>query len=266
LPVDARAEAAQKQRAESYDVSMADIATARSPIFNPQPRIERVALPGGAFCLVIDDALVEPERIRDFAIAHAAEFRNVDFNAYPGTYLMPPPMLAEALRVFFIQHLRRFFGARRVVNAHCRYGLVTLPPAELRPFQWFCHRDNQYVPPGEAIQASVLYLFADSALGGTSFYETSMSPDALTAFYTDANTFSNDAFANKYDLVPGYMTRSNRYFTRTGGVPARWNRLIFYDGSLLHSGDIFAPERLSADPARGRLTFNGFFVSRCNAA
>src|SRR6516225_8869325 len=109
-----------------------------TPIFNPQPRIERVDLPGGAFCLVVDDALVEPERVAQFAIARTNEFRLVDFNQYPGTYLMPPHALSEALRLFFIEHLRRYFDARRVVTAHCRFGLVTLPPAALRPSQWFC--------------------------------------------------------------------------------------------------------------------------------
>ncbi|HEY8011775.1 MAG TPA: DUF6445 family protein [Rudaea sp.] len=245
---------------------MANIATTTSPIFNTSPRIERVALSGGAFCLVIDDALVEPERVAGFALAQAREFRNVDFNAYPGTYLMPLPELVEALRVFFIQHLRRFFDARRVVSAHCRYSLVTLEPNALRPYQWFCHRDNQRVVPGESIQASVLYLFRDAALGGTGFYEPAIPPDALTAFYVDANTLSVEAFAGKYGLEPGYICDSTRYFTKIGSVPAKWNRLIFYDGSLLHSGDIRAPERLSTDPARGRLTFNGFFVSRRNAA
>jgi len=61
------------------------------------------------------------------------------------------------------------------------------------------------------------------------------------------------------------MIGSNRYFDRVASVPARWNRLIFYDGSLLHSGDIAAPDRLSADPQLGRLTLNGFFTCRRNA-
>jgi len=236
-----------------------------APIFNPTPRIERVAFGDSGFCLVIDDALVEPERAREFAVANAAAFRNVDFNAYPGTYLMASAGLDLALRDFFAQHLRRFFDARRVLEMHCRFSMVTMRPEALRPFQWFCHRDNQSVPPQQSIQASVLYLFDDTALGGTSFYESAMPPAELAAFYRDANTLRPDAFARKYDLAPGYQCASNRYFTKIGSVPARWNRLIFYDGSLLHSGDIFAPEKLSADPARGRLTFNGFFTSRRNA-
>lgn len=245
---------------------MADTATTASSIFNAQPRIERVTLADGGFCLVIDDALLEPERVRDFAVARAHEFRNVDFNAYPGTYLMAPTHINAALHAFFVQHLRRHFDARRVVSMHCRYSMVTLRPEQLRPYQWFCHRDNMNAPPEQSNQASVLYLFDDAGLGGTSFYEPTMSPMDFAAFNRDASTLSADAFASKHDLVPGYLCESNRYFTKTGSIPARWNRLIFYDGSILHSGDILAPERLSTDPTRGRLTLNGFFTSRRNAS
>jgi hypothetical protein len=62
------------------------------------------------------------------------------------------------------------------------------------------------------------------------------------------------------------MNDGNRYFRKVGGIDAKWNRLIFYDGDILHSGDIPAPERLSADPLTGRLTLNGFFTSRRNLA
>ncbi len=237
-----------------------------APFFNPSPRIERVTLANGGFCLVIDDALAQPERIREFAVTNSAAFRNVDFNAYPGTYLMPSAGLDNALRDFFAQHLRRFFDARRVVSMHCRFSMVTLRPEALRPYQWFCHRDNQSVPASQSIQASVLYLFYDAVLGGTSFYEPAIAPAEFASFNRDANTLPADAFASKYDLAPGYLCESNRYFTKVGSIPARWNRLIFYDGSILHSGDIFAPGKLSADPAHGRLTFNGFFTSRRNAS
>ena len=66
----------------------------------------------------------------------------------------------------------------------------------------------------------------------------------------------------RYDMQPGYLYESNRYFERVAGVPAKWNRLIFYDGGVLHSGDIREPEKMSPDPRAGRLTLNGFFTSR----
>ena len=39
-----------------------------------------------------------------------------------------------------------------------------------------------------------------------------------------------------------------------------------YSGTVFHSGDISAPERLRDDPRTGRLTLNGFLICRRNLA
>lgn len=233
--------------------------------FNPEPRIERVALGRGHWCYVIDDALQDPRALVDHAVQQRAAFHEVDFNAYPGILLPTPGPISHAVGDFFVQHLRRLFDARRVVHMHTRLALVTVPPAQLRPRQQLCHRDSVGIDPGQSIQASVLYLFHDEALGGTSFYEPTVSERDAAILFHEADTLAPDAFYRKYPIERGYMAGSNRYFAKVASVPARWNRLIFYDGSLLHSGDIAAPDRLSADPRLGRLTLNGFFTCRRRA-
>lgn len=112
----------------------------------------------------------------------------------------------------------------------------------------------------------MLYLFRDTTLGATSFYAPSRPRDEIARLLDDSAKLSNAAFTERYGIEPGYIATSNAYFERVGGVEPRFNRLIFYDGSVLHSGDIRSPQKLSDDPARGRLTFNGFFVSRRHAA
>src|SRR5262245_33064865 len=97
-------------------------------LFNPRPRIEAMCFANGQVCHVIDDALVAPERVRAQACAQGAAFRSVDFNAYPGIYLIAPDELQHALRDFFIEHIRHLFDARRVLDMHCRWSMVTLPP------------------------------------------------------------------------------------------------------------------------------------------
>lgn len=241
------------------------VAFAQSP-FNPRAQIQTVELANGAVCHVVDDALAEPERFVEWAALHREAFRPVDFNAYPGCFLMMPAPVEAALETFFTEHMRARFDARRLVQMHCRLSMVTLQPASLRPYQWLCHSDRAGLDRTQSIQASVLYLFKDEELGGTSFYEPARPADEIAALFADATTLSNAAFSARHGIEPGYMHASNAYFTHIGGIRARWNRMIFYDGSLLHSGDIFAPERLSDDPERGRLTFNGFFVSRRRAA
>jgi len=233
--------------------------------FNPRPSIERVDLANGHACYVVDDALLEPEHLLYWAAAQRGAFRPVDFNAYPGTYLMLPEPLNHLLQAFFNRHMRGLFDARRLVQMHSRLAMVTLPPQALRPYQWLCHSDNFALERSQSIQASVLYLFKDIELGGTSFYESVQSPEETMQLFADSAAMGGEAFTRRYGIRPGYMHASNAYFNRVGSVAARWNRLIFYDGSLLHSGDITAPDKLSVDPSKGRLTWNGFFTCRRNA-
>ena len=58
---------------------------------------------------------------------------------------------------------------------------------------------------------------------------------------------------------PRYMTESNDVAELLYTVPARFNRFVFYSGDIPHTGAITAPELLSADPKKGRLTLNLFF-------
>jgi uncharacterized protein DUF6445 len=234
-------------------------------MFNPNPKLQIVPLKNGNRCVVIDDALIDPELLIHSVAYQSEPFRPVDFNAYPGIYLFAPPAVVEALKDFFTQHVRRLFDARRTLQTHCRYSMVTLPAHALRPYQWMCHRDSQSIDAHESIQASVLYLFKDESLGGTSFYEPARSEEETALLFSDATALSPEDFTTKYAIKPGYLHRSNQYFRQVGSVAAKWNRLIFYDGSMLHSGDIFAPEKLTPDPLKGRLTLNGFFTSRRNA-
>jgi hypothetical protein len=215
---------------------------------------------------VIDDAVLEPERLVAFAASNADAFHSVDYNAYPGVLLPTPGEISVALDDFFRQHIRRRFDARRIVHMHSRLALVTLAPQSLRPWQSLCHCDNVGIDPQYSMQASVLYLFRDAGMGGTSFYEPTRSAQETALLFHDANTLPVEVFEQKRALGRGYMLTSNPYFRQTASVPAKWNRLIFYDGGVLHSGDIVAPDRLSADPLAGRLTLNGFFTCRRNAA
>jgi hypothetical protein len=234
--------------------------------FNPDPRIERVPIVEGQWCYVIDDALRDPERLMQFASGQRSEFHIVDYNAYPGLLLPTPGEISEKLNAFFVERLRGLFDARRVVHMHSRLAMVTLPPEQLRPYQRICHRDTMSPDPQHSLQASVLYLFRDESLGGTSFYLPNLAQDETRRLFNDAANLPNAEFMRRYDIQPGYLCESNRYFDRVANVPAKWNRLIFYDGGLLHSGDIREPDRMSPDPRAGRLTLNGFFTSRRRAA
>jgi Family of unknown function (DUF6445) len=231
-------------------------------MFNSAARFDTVRFANGQACLIVDEALREPERLVAFASEHCTDFSPVNFNAYPGIFLPVPEAMVAALADFFNLRIRRHFDARRLLHMHCRLSMVTLAPADLVPTQCLAHRDQPTLDPGHSIQASILYLFRDPGLGGTSFYEPARPEEEIRRLSADAMTMAPAEFFATYGLAPRYLGESNAWFTHVGRVNARWNRCIFFDGYALHSGDIPQPERLTGDPLTGRLTFNGFFTSR----
>ena len=70
--------------------------------------------------------------------------------------------------------------------------------------------------------------------------------------------FLRERFATFRDAAR-YMTESNDVADRIHTVAPRFNRFVFYSGDIPHTGAIEAPELLSHDPRRGRLTLNLFF-------
>ncbi len=235
-------------------------------MFTRKPHIQAVPLFGGHECLIVDDVLQAPEQWLRYAVERHAQFYEGPPNAYPGLELRMPDDISAKLDDFFREHIRARLGARRTLRMYSRLSLVTTPPHALEPRQWLCHRDSQQVQPGECIAASVGYLFHEATLGGTHFFRPKKSALETAHLVHDSSTLSREAFTEKHGITARYFTESNAYFERVYTAPAQFNRMIFYDGSLFHSGDITAPEKMSADPAVGRLTLNGFFTCKMQAA
>lgn len=217
-------------------------------------------------CLIVDDALIEPERWVAYAHDHRAAFEDAPGNAFPGPELRFPPETVDRFADYFAARARHALGGRRTLHSEARLSLTVRKPEALQPSQWMCHVDNAGLEPGRCIIASVLYLFRQPELGGTGFYVPARATAEIAAMKQAAVSLPPEWFAREYGMAPGYMTASNAWFRKTAGIPARWNRMIFYPGTVLHSGDIRHPERLHDDPRRGRLTINAFFTCTRRAA
>lgn len=227
-------------------------------MFSPAPVVQRIALGDAAVCIV-DDALQDPARWVELARRHAGSFMESPDNAYPGIELpMPESIVAQCL-AFFDRHLRGEFGLLRTLHGHAKLALATHPEERLRPFQVIPHVDSQRVETGQAAMASVLYLFEDEALGGTSFYRPRVDAERLAGLFKDAARLQADSFCALHGVPRAYPAASNAWFEHVLAVPARWNRLIVYPGTVFHSSRLPAPAKLHADPGIGRLTLNGFF-------
>jgi len=229
--------------------------------FNPAPRISVIQITNGQVCVVVDDVLSDPEALISWAAAQTFEPPR-DY-PYPGLVLAAPAAVAQLVGEHFAEYARSRLKGRRTLAVTVRLSMVTVPPAELDPVQWQCHRDRVAAEPDQVIFAAmVLYLFRNPALGGTSFYRPRLPSDQTDRMIADSQMMTADEFTARYGLHSGYMSGGNPYFEHITSVPAAWNRMIYYDGGLFHSADIGAASQLSRDPRAGRLTLNGFFTCR----
>lgn len=236
-------------------------------MFKPDPQIQSIAIDAGSRCYVIDEALCDPDALVEHAARHWERAAESGFNAFPGPELRMDEAFSEQLVSYFNLHLRSRLGARRTLRSYSRLSMVTRTPEQLAAPQWICHRDRLSTEPGTCIAACVLYLFHDPALGGTGFYRSRLSEPETALLVHHSGALEPAEFAARYGLTAGYMTQSNASFEKLLSIPARYNRLIFYDGMVFHCSDIDMPQRLHGDPRQGRLTLNGFFTcSRRQAA
>ena len=234
---------------------------AAGPLFNPAATTRLVPIGPGAHCVVIDDVLARPEEVARWAAGQP--LREPEGYPYPGLVAPAPASVSALLSDHFGRHVRGLLGGRRTLDGVLRTSLVTVPPHALEPRQWLCHRDRVADDPAAWLfAASVLYLFRDPDLGGTSFYRPRLPEAQMNRLLADSQLLDAAAFGARYGLQPGYMVGSNAWFEQVASVPAAWNRAIYYDGGIFHSADIARPEALSREPARGRLTLNGFYTCR----
>ena len=228
-------------------------------MFNPSPRLGKLAV-GEDYCIVIDDALQDPAALRDFAVGQRDQFARGPASAYPGVELGLTGPIAQALGEFFDRHVRTLMGARRRLGMNCRLAMTTTPPDELQPRQCLPHRASIAVESSHRVYSSILYLFDDSGLGGTSFYRPRQDAAATSRLMRDAAEMDPGAFGARYGIGASYPSGTTRYFEHLASVPARWNRIVFCDDRLFRSGDIHDARALEDDPRRGRLTLNGLYV------
>jgi hypothetical protein len=229
--------------------------------FNPAAQLERVDLDGQAVCFVLDHALLDPERLLEFAVAEQARFQQAALNAYPGSEMPMPAAFSAGLEQVFNSRVRSLLGGRRTLRTISRLSMITTAPADLEPRQRICRRDRAWIEPAYALAASVLYLFHDPVLGGTGFYRPLRSDQEIAQLERDSSALDRAAFdASHPEIAQDFMRESNAWFQRLGGVAAAWNRMVFYDARLFHNEEVGPPARMMADPSQGRLTLNGFFT------
>ena len=134
------------------------------------------------------------------------------------------------------------------------FSIVTMRPSELSLPQ----RAPHFNSPDPKYYALLHYVRVPKG-SGTAFYrQRSTGIERVT----DANIGEFVSTAqHEAALLPdesGYISGSDPFFELIGAIEAVPDRLVIYQGSLLHSGIIPPSMSFSADPREGRLTANLF--------
>ncbi|MCY4757261.1 DUF6445 family protein [Pelomonas aquatica] len=214
---------------------------------------------GGHAVVFIDDFLADPQALADAACR--ARFEPCagfdEKRGYPGLRAPVPPAYSECLTALLDPLIRINFGvpdALALKKTPCAFSLTTVAPGDLGPLQRVPHFDAST----PHYMAALLYL-CDEQQGGTAFYRHRAT--GLQQITADGRERYGDAVYAELDRQPAparYFADSDARFELLGVMRARFNRLVVYRGSLLHSA-IVNPRRLSADPRAGRLTVNSFY-------
>jgi hypothetical protein len=210
--------------------------------------------------LFIDDFLEHPQALVEAAQrSRFAPYPGVaEHKGYPGIRAPAPAGYSANLTALVEPLVRLNFGVPEHLalrKSECAFSLTTQPPETLGPLQRTPHFDAS-TPHHMAV---LLYL-CGSEHGGTGFYRHRASGlQQVTADNREAFLDSYYAELNARPPAQRYFDDSDAHFDFLGMMPARFNRLVVYRGSLLHSAVVNPALSINGDPRTGRLTVNSFY-------
>ena len=213
--------------------------------------------------VIIDEFNGSVGEVLDIA-SGLAPFPTLKNNYYPGLrrIINPTDRAANAYVERTCRDAAQFiagaFDIESFTLIEASFSLVTTLPKDLSPPQRAPHFDS----PDPKYFALLHYLAVPQA-SGTAFYRQRstgierVTEGNIARFITTAE--------REAALLPGdsgYISGSDEFFEQIDAVEAVPDRLLIYQGGLLHSGIIPQSMSFSADPGQGRLTANLFVKGR----
>ncbi|EGF93499.1 histidyl-tRNA synthetase, class IIA [Asticcacaulis biprosthecium C19] len=210
--------------------------------------------------VVIDDFLPDATRAVE-AAAGLSPFPPETGTAYPGLrrVVTPAEIAADAYMVALLEQAAPFIGGVFDADAfdllEASFSLVTRRREDLAVAQRVPHFDS----PDPGLLA-VLHYLNDIPGTGTCFYRhRATGIERVTAdLIPQLHAAAVQELAQFGQPNPGFIGDSDERYEKILHVDGRFNRLLIYQGALLHSGFIPEDFTFSEDPRTGRLTGNLF--------
>ncbi len=213
--------------------------------------------------IVIDDFLDDPHSAVDAAAA-LAPYDPEKATYYPGLrrLITPADRAADAYVTEVLEKAAPFIGGGFDADSfdltEASFSLVTHRPETLKPVQRLPHIDET-----DPHFLAVLHYLTPMEGTGTCFYRhratgfERISPDREALFSATVAEESAQPLSRS-----GFIGESDALYEKILHIEGRFNRLLIYQGALLHSGFISENFAFSPDPRTGRLTGNLFVRTR----
>ena len=199
------------------------------------------------------------------AIAEAlAPYPELKGNYYPGLRRVigsadgPASDYVEDICRVSAQFIAGAFDIESFTLLEASFSMVTTKPSDLSRPQRAPHFDS----PDPKHFALLHYLRVPSG-SGTAFYrQRSTGIERVTDHNIAQFVTTAEREAALLADDSGYISGSDRFFEQVEAIDAIPDRLLIYQGGLLHSGIIPPTMSFSSDPGEGRLTANLFVRGR----
>jgi len=226
---------------------------------NPALTIQAIQIANtNLYAYIIDDFLLNADSVIHFAknIAYYNPMHS-DNSYYPGVRDNMPEPYIRLLQAFFQRQImpKVVDNDQHTAIVHkSLISLTTCPPSQLLTEQKMPHIDscksNEY--------AFVHYL-SGQELGGTSIYRY-IPKNKIELNEQDEVILDemHKAVTAKSKDHSGYITKSTSLFEQVLSIEAKVNRLVIYQGNLLHSANLTTKESYSGDTNSGRFSITSF--------
>jgi len=229
------------------------------PLIRMPPDIGAITI-GEHQALIIDDFLADPKALVELASQSQYQpYPNFDSKkGYPGIRAQAPADYSSTITALLEPVIKANLGVPehlQLRKSMCTFSLTTMAPGELGPLQRTPHFDAS-----SPHHIAVLLYLCDERHGGTGFYRHNAT--GLQQITEDTREHYLDVYYEEINarLPPQrYFDKSSEQFTFLGMIPAKFNRMVIYRGSLLHSACVNPAISLDSDPRKGRLTVNTFY-------
>lgn len=212
--------------------------------------------------LVIDEFSGSLERILEIADALAPYPRHTNY--YPGLrrIFTAADTAANAYAEESCERAAELIADSFDIDAfdliEASFSMVTLEPTELTPPQRAPHFDTT-----DQKDLALLHYLRAPPTSGTAFYrQRATGIERVTELNVSVYVPVAEVQTAQLPADSGYFHGSDEFFEQIGAVEAVPDRMIIFQGSLLHSGIIPPDMPLTGDPRQGRLTANIFVRGR----